>query len=83
MNKEPTGWHKQPIEPVSATLYLMSDDDSRYTELSHLGSARVYRTALFDPYEPMVKTDNLRSLIASLQSILALAEEHFGEDWGK
>ena len=30
-----------------------------------------------------VATCDIRKLIASLQSILVLAEEHFGEDWGK
>ena len=80
---EPREWHEQPTDPTPPMFYLVSNDEGRYAEISHLGGARVYRTAIFDPYEPMVKTDNLRGLIASLQSILALAEEHFGEDWGK
>ena len=65
---------------IQSPLNLVSCDGSQDATVDARGRVVVHST--HNAYR-ITGTSDLRGLIASLQSILVLAEEHFGEDWGK
>ena len=81
--KEPTEWTirmARPIPPPDLEL----GSPTRRAVVRNDGYVFIHSALEYERDDALVfKTGNLRSMIASLQSILALAEKHFGEDWGK
>ena len=78
MTRKDTNEWKVKIGPP-APLELTSGKTMRATVTSS-GCVRMIEGGI---YLGAIHTSDIRSLIASLQSILVLAEEHFGADWGK
>jgi len=79
--REPRHWKiKTPPPEPPPPIELVTCESDMHAVVS--GSGHVEIRSTIDEY-CFTGTGDLRGLIASLQSILALAEEHFGEDWGK
>lgn len=80
---EPTEWTVHEPEPLPPPNLLLSSPTRRVVVRDD-GYMFMHSTLEYDSHDTLIfKTGNLRSMIASLQSILVLAKEHFGEDWGK
>lgn len=80
MEGEPTEWHILPNTPEPRPMLIRSR--TGYYHMGRVGPDGCVSITCSSP-ERQIFTTDLRGLIASLQSILALAEEHFGEDWGR
>ena len=79
-DSEMTKWNKVDRPPE---LKLITADRTGHVTILARGYMRLWSHSLGSSLGDDVRTEDLRGLIASLQSILVLAEEHFGEDWGK
>ena len=80
---EPREWKILPPNPTPPPpLNVQASDRSRRATLGPRGGITLYSNDL-NERAPMLRTHDLRGMITALQSILVLAEAHFGENWGK